>query len=253
MLNKAEEVGIFKGISVESNGFSISHLQYVDDLIIFLDNDEASVKGIKSVLQSFQVLTGLKINFHKSKLFGFHEDKETLIHWAFLLNCEAGNEPITYLGANISTSSNQVQFRDSLLQKIRKKLAPWKGKNINMAGRTILIKAALDSLPIYWLNLFKLPNTVVHRIDRCRRDFLWGSYSGEQQHAHKLHLLGWERICKPKAKGGLGLPSIHLRNSALLLKWWWRCSSERDNLWNQFLKAKYGVNIWLGLQRLDSS
>ncbi|KAK1382527.1 hypothetical protein POM88_020262 [Heracleum sosnowskyi] len=74
-----------------------------------------------------------------------------------------------------------------------------------------------------------------------------------QQRSRKLHLLGWEKICKPKAAGGLGLPAIQNRNFTLLIKWWWRCCVDHNSLRNQTLKAKYGDDVWFGLQKIDSS
>ena len=106
-----------------------------------------------------------------------------------------------------------------------------------MAGRLILLKAALDSTPIYWLSLYKLPVSVLNCIEKLRRQFLWGESSPAQR---KLHLIGWERICKNKQDGGLGIAAIENRNSVLLAKWWWRAYSERGSLWNNFFVSCYG-------------
>lgn len=108
MLIQDENQGIFKGVIIGDNNSSISHLQYADDIIIFLKNDTSSIKGIKSVLQRFFILSGLKVNFDKSQLYGFHEDKDNLRHWADILGCAIGEDRVHYLGANISSSPRYI-------------------------------------------------------------------------------------------------------------------------------------------------
>uniref|UniRef100_A0A2N9ED83 Reverse transcriptase zinc-binding domain-containing protein n=1 Tax=Fagus sylvatica TaxID=28930 RepID=A0A2N9ED83_FAGSY len=54
---------------------------------------------------------------------------------------------------------------------------------------------------------------------------------------------GQDKVCVPKAKGGLGVRSLVLFNKALLGKWLWRFGLEENNLWQRILVAKYGVEL----------
>ncbi|RVX06642.1 hypothetical protein CK203_029574 [Vitis vinifera] len=56
----------------------------------------------------------------------------------------------------------------------------------------------------------------------------------------KIHLVKWEVVCTDKDKGGLGLRKLALLNKALLGKWIWRYACDKDNLWKQVIKVKYG-------------
>ncbi|RVX09645.1 Insulin-degrading enzyme-like 1, peroxisomal [Vitis vinifera] len=56
----------------------------------------------------------------------------------------------------------------------------------------------------------------------------------------KTHLVNWEVVCTDKARGGLGIRKLALLNKALLGKWIWRFASDKDNLWKQVIKMKYG-------------
>jgi len=51
-------------------------LQYVDDTILFLEDDLVKANNLKQVLCAFENLSGLKINFHKSGLFSFGKTKK---------------------------------------------------------------------------------------------------------------------------------------------------------------------------------
>lgn len=84
-----------------------------------------------------------------------------------------------------------------------------------MAGRLIILKSVLESIPIYWLNLFKIPSAVIAKIDKIRKDFLW---NGSNPNHRKLHLIKWDKVCKDKKIGGLGIASIKWKNLSLLAK-----------------------------------
>ena len=47
-------------------------------------------------------------------------------------------------------------------------------------------------------------------------------------------------MCLSKLKGGLGVKSLSLLNKTLLAKWNWRFANEREALWNQVIRGKYG-------------
>ena len=102
-----------------------------------------------------------------------------------------------------------------------------------------LLRSTLSSLPTYFLSLFTIPISVAHRIEKLQRDFLWGGMGNDSTH----HLVGWDKVCTPKAKGGLGIRSLVLLNKALLGKWLWRFGLEENNLWRRVVVEKFGVVI----------
>jgi hypothetical protein len=50
---------------------SLSILQYAGNTILFMEHDLEEARNLKLILAAFEQLLGLKINFHKSKLFYF--------------------------------------------------------------------------------------------------------------------------------------------------------------------------------------
>ncbi|KAF1892130.1 hypothetical protein Lal_00036486 [Lupinus albus] len=70
---------------VGSNNIPVSLLQFVDDTILIGDGSDANTWVMKSVLQLFELSSGLKINFSKSNLFGVNIKEDTInMHSAFL-------------------------------------------------------------------------------------------------------------------------------------------------------------------------
>jgi hypothetical protein len=46
----------------------VTHLQYADDTMIMIENDNNSINNLKFLLICFELLSGLKINYHKSEV-----------------------------------------------------------------------------------------------------------------------------------------------------------------------------------------
>jgi len=78
-----------------------------------------------------------------------------------------------------------------------------------------LIKSTMNSIPIYFLSLFRIPKKIVDRLVKLQRWFLWGV--GVEQ--KKIAWISWESICLSKEKGGLGIRDLNKFNGALLGKW----------------------------------
>jgi hypothetical protein len=71
LINRAKEADQIKGLVPHLADGGLSILQYADDTILFLENDLIQANNLKLVLNTFEKLSGLKINFHKSELFCF--------------------------------------------------------------------------------------------------------------------------------------------------------------------------------------
>lgn len=67
-LDKAVSMDCFKPHSLCSNPL-ITHLSFVDDVLIFFDGSEHSLAGLLDVLEYFYKASGLKLNLEKSCLF----------------------------------------------------------------------------------------------------------------------------------------------------------------------------------------
>jgi hypothetical protein len=78
------------------NGLSI--LQYVDDTLIFLDDNLDNVKNLKLLLCSLEQLSGLKINFYKSEIFCFGDARNYENIYSQLFGCQIGTYLFMYLG-----------------------------------------------------------------------------------------------------------------------------------------------------------
>ncbi|GMI64157.1 hypothetical protein HRI_000085000 [Hibiscus trionum] len=184
MLVKAESLGMFKGFQVGNiDPFSLSHLQFADDLIIFCGAALGEIKNIKRILRIFEVASGLQLNLKKSMLFGVNVRLEDLNLWAKSIGCDVGKFPAEYLGLPLGVERSSKAMWDPMINKIYHNLSSWKANNLSFSGRLVLIKSVLLSLPTYFLSMFRLPQAVASKINKIIAKFLWGG-SDEKRKIH---------------------------------------------------------------------
>ena len=99
-----------------------------------------------------------------------------------------------------------------VLEKVASRLAGWKKQTLSLAGRVTLTKSVLSSIPVHTMSTISMPVGILEKLDSLARSFVWGS--GQ-------HLVSWDKICKPKAAGGLGIRVSRDMNKALLAKVGW--------------------------------
>ena len=87
----------FKVEGRKGGGECVSHLLFADDTILLCDADVEQILHIRLLLLSFQAVTGLKVNVHKSEMvpIGEVDDVHAL---AEILGYRVGTLPISYLG-----------------------------------------------------------------------------------------------------------------------------------------------------------
>lgn len=72
----------------------------------------------------------------------------------------------------LSTSKLNISAFFFIIDKIDRRLAGWRGLLLTLAGRAILVRAALRALPIYAMSALLLPVGTLQEIDkRCHAFF----------------------------------------------------------------------------------
>ncbi|KAA3462827.1 putative Transposon TX1 [Gossypium australe] len=153
--------------------------------------------------------------------------------------CKIGVLHMCYLGIPLGAGLRRVATWEVVIEKFRKKLSGWKCRSMSWAARIVLINSVLSSLPIYFMSLFQAPKTIIKRIDKIRRNFLWGGLDGKR----KMVKVSWKQICSPKEKGGAGVVNLEIKNKALLAKWRWRLEVDKKALWSKVILDNYGTNV----------
>ncbi|KAE9589463.1 putative RNA-directed DNA polymerase [Lupinus albus] len=227
LMRQASSMGFFSPYKVGSEKIHISLLQYVDDAILIGDCSPKFFWVMKSILHLFELSFGLKINFSKSNLYGVNIGDDHLKWLADFLHCKLFPKSFTYLGISVGVSHKSKHTWKPLLREFSPDFLHGK-----LIRSPLVVGASLN---------------VIQSIQKIQRNFLWG----ETNCVRKIHWVKWDRVCKSKLEGGLGVKDIHFFNVALLGKWKWRLVTESDSLWCRVLFSKYGRvsnNSWVGFR-----
>jgi len=129
IISRAKESGQLEGVIPHLIQDGLSILQYADDTMIFMSHDVQKAINMKLVLSTFEQLSGLKINFHKSEIFCFGKAKDYEVFYSQLFGCRVGKFPFRYLGLPMHTRKlknkdwqmieKQIE-RDSVVGKVKR-------------------------------------------------------------------------------------------------------------------------------------
>ena len=214
LMEKSRGCGLINGFEVGNDKVMVSHLQFADDTLFFLKNDDHSLDNLILLLNIFCLASRLKINMAKSQLLGINMDEEVILEKSRRIGCEVGKWPLQYLGLPLGGNLCRKLFWKPVLRKVRKRLEGWKRSFLSRRGRLSVIESIMSSMPIYYLSLFKIPRSVAKEIESLMRDFLREGFDGEVGD----HLVAWKQVCLPKIYGGLGVGDLVRRNKSLLFK-----------------------------------
>ena len=90
----------------------------------------------------------------------------------------------------------------------------WKEKLLSQAGKEVIIKAVVQSIPTYLISVFKLLVGLRKDIEAMIQKFWWGQ--GETKKKKKIHWVKWSALCLSKSVGEMGFRDIQNFNNALL-------------------------------------
>ncbi|VFQ89227.1 unnamed protein product [Cuscuta campestris] len=229
-LNKLMNHGVIGRYNCGNNSIPISHLSYADDIIIFCNSSCKSLVNLKFFLKTYQECSGQNINKQKSSFFvGKFQNSRKIAELEKRLDMQHKKLPFTYLGISIDKGITRTQHCNQLITAFDRKLGSWQFKQLDQAGRLILINHVLNTLPIFFLGSSTLPKSVQNILKQKMSRFWWKS---------KHHWVNWEDICTPKEEGGLGIRDLSSLQDSFSLKLWWNYHSN-TSLWAKFMHAKY--------------
>ncbi|GJS25874.1 RNA-directed DNA polymerase, eukaryota, reverse transcriptase zinc-binding domain protein [Tanacetum coccineum] len=147
---------------------------------------ESNISNLVNVLECFHRASGLKINMSKSKILGINVETAKIKQAAVQLGCLILNAPFTYLGAQVENENLVYRLADVFYPR-----------------------QSLGSMSLFDMSIFKVPSSVLKRLESIRSRFFRGHDIGS--------------------------------NKAAWVKW-----SDATSLWARVIKAIHGVDGNIG-------
>ncbi|KAJ4811131.1 RNA-directed DNA polymerase (reverse transcriptase)-related family protein [Rhynchospora pubera] len=243
MLHMARNRGDLKGVKVASSSPIFTHAIYADDLVLMGDTSQAELDVLTNIMHKFGFVSGLNINPTKSRLwFSKSCDEHIVGRVQRAWNATSVQGAERYLGVMLGTRGDAKMNGLMLLEKIKAKLSGWKSNMLSHAGRLVLIKSVLMTMPVYYMSIEILPKGIIKEINSLMAKFFWGKTG----HSRYLSFISWKKLCQPVSSGGLGLKDLQSFGEAIFFKIVWALMAEVEKPWVQLCKAKYypKVGYW---------
>jgi hypothetical protein len=247
LLKNKQAEGLLKGVKVAGLTY-ILHILFADDVLIMTTADFAEWSIIHSILATFCEVSGLNINVSKSSFLSslVQEPIKRDLRALFGIDFLELEEGFTYLGFHLKSSRYTAKDWNWLLDRFEQKILNWKHRFLSIGGRFVLIKAVLESLPVFWMAIAHIPASVLNSLRQISFSFLWAGCNKTRC----FHLSNWQELSKPRSMGGWGLKNLPLFQKALTTNTFWRILT-RTGIWNSVITAKYlhhlPVHIWIRL------
>jgi len=150
--NKVEGIPMARGIN-------ITHLMFVDDIILFGIGNIVEWKVYKKILDLFCKATCMAINPHNSSFLeaGWATEELASLKDILPFDVKPIEEWFKYLGCCIKPNCYNKTDWLWLEKKFNIRIANWSHRWLSLGGRLTLVKDVLESLPVYWLSLAKIP------------------------------------------------------------------------------------------------
>ncbi|XP_071722530.1 uncharacterized protein [Rutidosis leptorrhynchoides] len=150
LMRKAIQDETIKGIRLNPTCPTLSHLLFADDAILFLDGTIREAQNVSNVLNQYCYVTSQAINLNKSRLFvGKSCPPHLKQNLASELRVAITEHLGKYLGIPANLGKTKKQMFAWMLTRVERKLEGWKEKLISKAGKEILIKAIIQTIPQY--------------------------------------------------------------------------------------------------------
>ncbi|XP_062114171.1 uncharacterized protein LOC133825211 [Humulus lupulus] len=163
--------------------------------------------------------------------------------YLFLMNGRVQNDVLLFCKGNLAS----VQ----VLREALEEFSLVSGLVINTNKSHVYFGGTPADQRNYWMGIFILPQSIIKDIEKLCRSFLWG-VNGNR---NKIHLASWNKVCLPKAYGGLGFRNGLAWNKAIFSKYIWAITERPDLLWVKWINAVYlkGTSFWSYQVSQDSS
>lgn len=197
------------GITIPGSSCQSKIYQHADDSTFTIENVE-SCEQVMDVISSYCVASGAKVNCEKTEIMflGKYRKSKPYISFKFIEMEKAMQILGIYLGHDRNTCIN-LNWNEKVKQ-IRSTTQQWKARHLTLRGKATVITSLIVSRIIYTLNVCKMPQQVEKQIRELYLQFLWDN---------KPPKINFYTMISDKRNGGLNIPDITLKRTAMRIKW----------------------------------
>jgi len=207
-----------QGIFIDGSEFKL--VQYADDTNVFL-KDENALKNLTSIMELFQLFSGLQVNHKKTTIIGlgpWKNQNKTLDLYTMTSN------PVKILGIWVSHNKKEMHDRNigGKIERMKNILNSWHSRGLSLQGRILVLKALGLSQLTYVLTNLVVPNHYLKQIDQICFNFIWNNKKAKVKK---------DVLIQDYDQGGLKAPDIYTWYYTWKHTWLVRLINMENNPW----------------------
>ena len=187
--------------------------QYADDMDLYFKNKKENIKHVLDLLGEFSQRSGFKINLNKTTMYRIGYRQENLAHRYSVENVREIKDKVNVLGVNINNDLNKLQEENynELLDKSKGILELWKGRQLSLHGKVLIINSLVASLFVHRMYVMdSIQSKYIKQFEKLITKFIWNG---------RWPKIPLEKLQNSKECGGLNLVDIQLKDRALKASW----------------------------------
>ncbi|GKB04618.1 RNA-directed DNA polymerase, eukaryota, reverse transcriptase zinc-binding domain protein [Tanacetum coccineum] len=190
-LSNAVNSGLTRGINLGSPDITISHLFYVDDVVITTEWKKEDLDNIIRVLHVFYLASGLKINIHKSNIYGIGVFNEEVSDMVTSSGCTAGDFPFQLFSSQDSKKIAWIKWSNVLSSFEKEGLNIGSLKAFNLALLQKWRWRMYYFLNALWIKVIKAHHGEEGGFDNhgCKFNGTWAKIVGSSNYLHSKDII----------------------------------------------------------------
>lgn len=169
-IRKKAGEGRLREVKASRNGPGLNHLFIAYDLLLFVEAHKEHLLCLKEGFDFFCRCPSQRNIFQKSSMFfssNVHEEEAQQL--SAMMDIPMKKDVGKYLGHHIVVKGSDKERHKNLLLCIQRRVAGWKLHCLSRVDRLTLAKSVLGSLPVFNMQLERLPDWVHKEIKKSVR------------------------------------------------------------------------------------
>ena len=215
-------------------GFFISELetkitQFADDTYLFLDGSKESFEYCVHTILEYAKYSGLNMNYNKTKVVWFGNDKIPKTTFLPHLNFEWNPKTFTILGVEFTVDLKNITDLNitKKMNSMKQEMQLWSKRYLTPFGKIIVIKSLVVSKIVHILQSLPSPSeNIFKELEKMFYGFLWNNGPDKIK-----------RLVSTQSKfyGGIDMLNIRLFDKSLKISWIGKLF-RRNSKWGSVIK-----------------
>ncbi|KAA3468553.1 reverse transcriptase [Gossypium australe] len=174
LISEAKQKGLMKAAPIGRARFSINHLFFADDCILFCDALCERSRAVRDVINEYELISRQRVNFDKSLIyFKANLDSNVKENIVNMLGVRVASNPEKNLGLPMMVGRKKTWAFTNFMDRFRKRVEGWSLCYLSIGGNEVFIKSVLQAIPLYVMQCFLMSKSLCRKLEGVMNKFWW--------------------------------------------------------------------------------